>query len=46
MAEGLKPSVRVFDVTATKQAFISEEVVAGLSWNGDAFIADARKTPT
>ena len=35
----LKPSVRVFDVTATKQAFISEEVVAGLSWNGDAFIA-------
>ena len=29
----------VFDVTATKQAFISEEVVAGLAWNGDAFIA-------
>lgn len=37
--KALKPSVRVFDVTATKQAFISEEVVAGLSWNGDAFIA-------
>lgn len=35
----LKPSVRVFDVTATKQAFISEEVIAGLSWNGDAYIA-------
>lgn len=35
----LKPSVRIFDVTATKQAFISEEVVAGFSWNGDAFIA-------
>lgn len=37
--KALKPSVRVFDVTATKQAFISEEVTAGLSWNGDAFIA-------
>ena len=37
--KALKPSVRVFDVTATKQAFISEEVVAGLAWNGDAFIA-------
>lgn len=35
----LKPSVRVFDVTATKQAFISEEVIAGQSWNGDAYIA-------
>lgn len=35
----LKPSVRVFDVTATKQAFISEEVVAGIAWNGDAYIA-------
>ncbi len=35
----LKPSVRVFDVTATKQVFISEEVLAGISWNGDAFIA-------
>lgn len=35
----LKPSVRVFDVTATKQAFISEEVYAGMSWNGDAYIA-------
>lgn len=35
----LKPSVRVFDVTATKQAFIAEEVKAGMSWNGDAFIA-------
>lgn len=35
----LKPSVRVFDITATKQAFISEEVIAGISWNGDAYIA-------
>lgn len=35
----LKPSVRVFDVTATKQAFIAGEVKAGMSWNGDAFIA-------
>lgn len=35
----LKPSIRVFDITATKQAFISEEVWAGISWNGDAYIA-------
>ncbi len=35
----LKPSVRVFDVTATKQAFVSEEVVAGVCWNGDAYVA-------
>lgn len=35
----LKPSVRVFDVTAIKQAFIGEEVMAGMIWNGDAFIA-------
>lgn len=35
----LKPEVRVFDITATKQAFIGEEVLAGVSWNGDAFIA-------
>lgn len=31
--------MRAFDVTATKQTFISEEVVAGLAWNGDTFIA-------
>ncbi|MEG2005582.1 MAG: extracellular solute-binding protein, partial [Bilophila sp.] len=37
--KALKPSVRVFDVTATKQAFISEEVAIGFSLNGDAFIA-------
>ena len=35
----LKPAVRVFDVTAAKQAFISEEVVIGIIWNGDAYIA-------
>ncbi len=35
----LKPSVRIFDVTAAKQALISEEVAAGFIWNGDAFIA-------
>ncbi|MFV0423081.1 ABC transporter substrate-binding protein [Oleidesulfovibrio sp.] len=34
----LYPSVRVFDVTATKQAFASEEVVIGMSWNGDATV--------
>ncbi len=35
----LKPHVRIFDVTAAKQALISEEVTAGFIWNGDAFIA-------
>lgn len=35
----LLPAVRVFDVTASKQAFINEEVAAGLIWNGDAYIA-------
>ncbi len=37
----LKASVRIFDVTAAKQALISEEVAAGMIWNGDAFIAKA-----
>ncbi len=36
----LKPSVRIFDVTAAKQALISGEVIAGFIWNGDAFIAN------
>ena len=31
--------MRVFDVTATKLAFIGGEVMAGMSWNGDAFIS-------
>lgn len=35
----LKPSVLVFNVESTKQAFIGEEVVIGMSWNGDAVIA-------
>lgn len=35
----LHPSVRVFDVSAVKQAFISEEVIIGTSWNGDALVA-------
>lgn len=35
----LKPSVRVFDVTATKQALISEEVWVGPIWNGDFLVA-------
>lgn len=35
----MKPSVRVFDVTATKQAFIGGEVMGGMSWNGDAYIS-------
>lgn len=40
----LKPSVRVFDVTASKQAFVSEEVHIGLIWNGDAILA-SRENP-
>ncbi|MDR1360023.1 MAG: spermidine/putrescine ABC transporter substrate-binding protein [Deltaproteobacteria bacterium] len=35
----LKSSVRVFDVTAIKQALISEEVWTGPIWNGDYLVA-------
>ena len=35
----LKASVRVFDVTAIKQALISEEVWMGPIWNGDYLVA-------
>lgn len=35
----LKASVRVFDVTAIKQALISEEVWLGPIWNGDFLVA-------
>lgn len=35
----LKSSVRVFDVTAIKQALISEEVWIGPIWNGDYLVA-------
>ncbi|MCL1939114.1 MAG: spermidine/putrescine ABC transporter substrate-binding protein [Desulfovibrionaceae bacterium] len=35
----LKDSVRVFDVTAIKQALISEEVWLGPIWNGDYLVA-------
>ena len=35
----LKDSVRVFDITSTKQNFVNEEVYVGAIWNGDAFIA-------
>ncbi|MDR0338721.1 MAG: spermidine/putrescine ABC transporter substrate-binding protein [Desulfovibrio sp.] len=35
----LKNSVRVFDVTAIKQALISEEVWMGPIWNGDYLVA-------
>ena len=35
----LKSSVRVFDVTAIKQALISEEVWLGPIWNGDYLVA-------
>lgn len=36
----LKPSIRIFDVTATKQAMISEEVWVGPIWNGDFLVAE------
>lgn len=36
----LKSSVRVFDVTAIKQALISEEVWLGPIWNGDYLVAE------
>ena len=36
----LKASVRVFDVTAIKQALISEEVWIGPIWNGDYLVAE------
>ena len=36
----LKSSVRVFDVTAIKQALISEEVWMGPIWNGDFLVAE------
>lgn len=35
----LKASIRVFDVTAIKQALISEEVWLGPIWNGDFLVA-------
>ena len=39
----LKASVRVFDVTAAKQALISEEVWLGSIWNGDYLVAKQEK---
>ena len=39
LLEKLHPSVRVFDVTAAKQALVSEEVIIGTIWNGDALVA-------
>lgn len=35
----LKSSVRIFDVTATKQTLITEEVWIGPIWNGDFLVA-------
>lgn len=35
----LKPSVRIFNVSATKQALIGEEVWLGPIWNGDFLVA-------
>lgn len=39
----IKPSIRVFDVTAIKQALISEEVWIGPIWNGDFLVAKEEK---
>ena len=35
----MKKSVRIFDVTAIKQALVSEEVWTGPIWNGDYLVA-------
>jgi len=35
----LYPSVRVFDVAASKQTFVTEEVHIGMMWNGDSLVA-------
>lgn len=35
----LRPSVRVFDVTASKRAMVNEETYIGIIWNGDAELA-------
>jgi len=40
----LKASVRVFDVTAAKQALIAEEVWLGPIWNGDYLVAKQEKS--
>ena len=37
--KALKPSVRIFDVTSTKQALITEEAWIGPIWNGDFLVA-------
>ncbi len=37
--KNLKTSVRIFDVTATKQALIGNEVWLGPIWNGDYLVA-------
>ena len=37
----LMPSVRVFDSDSPKQALLSGEVVAGVIWNGEAYIANS-----
>lgn len=39
----VKKSVRVFDVTAIKQALIGEEVWLGPIWNGDFLVAQEEK---
>jgi spermidine/putrescine transport system substrate-binding protein len=41
--KALHPSVLTFDISAVKQAFISEEVIIGTSWNGDALVAKKEK---
>jgi spermidine/putrescine transport system substrate-binding protein len=41
--KALHPSVVTFDISAVKQAFISEEVIIGTSWNGDALVAQQEK---
>ncbi len=35
----LRPSVKVFDVTVSKQSFVKEKVHIGMMWNGDSLVA-------
>ncbi|MDL2284712.1 spermidine/putrescine ABC transporter substrate-binding protein, partial [Oxalobacter sp. OttesenSCG-928-P03] len=39
----LKPSIRIFDVTATKDALINEDVWLAPMWNGDYLVAKEKK---
>ncbi len=37
--EKLRPSIRVFDITAVKKALVTEEIIISAIWNGDGNLA-------